>query len=308
MENSFIIRDLTKVDISQMANARREQEKENGNGATDEYLEWYKNILKKLFKEKRLIAVGAFKGDKLVSLACYNLINFGNEKMIPYLCAVWTDPKYRGMQLATKVNCKLTESMLKIKKHLQPRALLTLEGNETALHLYKKIGYKEVSGEMTFLGDVIAPDSINMSIKYKEVQKDSVNTSRVYIINEKPAMEIVYSPEQFFAHPTNLNGEMNRITAIRILNENLTSKTMNVFLQQFLSEHRFCKLNVSELIKKEKGLYRIFGTTKGDIQRVLGGFEEMNFRGIDGEVKKIKRSYGIMELDLSRDFDEFGDK
>lgn len=82
---TFKIRKLAEEDIEQIAKARKAQEIENGNGATDAYLEGYKEILKKLFEQKRIIGVGAFKDNSLVSLACFNLINFGNEKKIPYL-------------------------------------------------------------------------------------------------------------------------------------------------------------------------------------------------------------------------------
>ena len=39
MDPDFQIRNLTKDDIKQMSRARKEQETENGNGATDVYLE-----------------------------------------------------------------------------------------------------------------------------------------------------------------------------------------------------------------------------------------------------------------------------
>ena len=42
----------------------------------------------------------------------------------------------------------------------------------------------------------------------------------------------------------------------------------------------------------------------GNIEGLLSAFTEMNFIRIDGQSKKIKRSSGIMETDLSRDFDK----
>ena len=90
MNNKFEIRNLTEADIELIADARKSQEIENGNGATEEYLTSYKKILKKLFAERKLIAVGAFDDTELASIACFNLISFGSEKKIPYLCAVWT--------------------------------------------------------------------------------------------------------------------------------------------------------------------------------------------------------------------------
>ena len=44
MDPDFQIRNLTKDDIKQMSRARKEQETENGNGATDVYLENYEKI------------------------------------------------------------------------------------------------------------------------------------------------------------------------------------------------------------------------------------------------------------------------
>ena len=171
MDPDFQIRNLTKDDIKQMSRARKEQETENGNGATDVYLENYEKILEKLFDEKRLLATGAFRENQLVSLACFNLINYGSDKKIPYLCAVWTDPSFRGMGLASRVNETLTESMLKIRDQLQPRTLLTLEGTDAALHLYKKIGYVNVPGEMTFLGDV-------QNTNIEDIEKSESHESR----------------------------------------------------------------------------------------------------------------------------------
>lgn len=300
MKLNFKIRNLTKDDIKQMSRARREQENENGNGATDVYIESYEKILKKLFEEKRIIATGAFKENQLVSIACFNLINYGSDKKIPYLCAVWTNPNYRGMGLASRVNKKLTEGMLEIRKQLQPRTLLTLEGNEAALHLYRKIGYEDVVGEMTFLGDVNSVNITNLGCS--KCKNDTANKHIVYSLKGKPIMQISYSEEQFFSHPTNLDGKMNRIISIRDLSGDATQKTVNLFLQQFFSEHRFCKFNVQELAENEKRLYEIFGVENGDIESLLSSFTRMNFMGASNQTLKIKRSYGIMEKDLLRDF------
>ena len=303
MKLDFRIRSLTKDDIKQMASARREQENENGNGASDEYIRWYEEILKKLFEEEKLVAVGAFKEDELVSLACYNLINFGSEKKIPYLCAVWTNPVFRGRGLASRVNKKLTDNVLEIREQVQPRALLTLEGTEAALNLYKKCGYEDVNGEMTFLGDVCGANFND--IECQESQKDKVNKYAIYCLKGKPVIGILYSEEQFFSHPTNVDGKMSRIIAIKDLQGVANKKTINLFLQQFLSEHRFCKFNVRELAENEKRLYEIFGIENGDMEGLLNGFEGLSFKGVNNQTLKIRRSSGIMEKDLSRDFAEF---
>lgn len=95
---------------------------------------------------------------------------------------------------------------------------------------------------------------------------------------------------------------MNRIISIKDLMGNASQKTVNLFLQQFFSEHRFCKFNVQELAQNEKKLYEIFGVENGDIEGLLSGFTRMNFMGVSNQTLKIKRSYGIMEKDLLQDF------
>ena len=44
MDPDFQIRNLTKDDIKQMSRARKEQETENGNGATDVYLSYTNHL------------------------------------------------------------------------------------------------------------------------------------------------------------------------------------------------------------------------------------------------------------------------
>ena len=97
---------------------------------------------------------GAFLGDNIVSIAFFNLISFGNDRRIPYLCGVWTNPTYRQNGLAMQVNKKLMQGVLERREELADKGLLTIEGNEAALRMYEKLGYKSVNGEMTFLGDV----------------------------------------------------------------------------------------------------------------------------------------------------------
>lgn len=145
------IKPLNKNDINQIIQARKCQEEENGNGATDEYLKRYAEIVEQLFEKKLIIGAGAFHNNKLVSLAFFNLLSYGNEKKIPYLCSVWTDQEYREKGLATKVNDKLLEGITERMNEMQGNLLLTVEGNEVALRLYNKEGYKSKSGEMSFL-------------------------------------------------------------------------------------------------------------------------------------------------------------
>lgn len=302
MNLDFKIRSLTKDDIEQMAKARIEQENENGNGASAEYIKKYKKILKKMFEEEKLIAKGAFKEDSLVSLACLNLISFGNEKKIPYLCAVWTNPEYRGMGLASKVNNELTKSIINLKDKLQPRVLLTLEGNEVALGFYKKNGYEILKGETTFLGDA---SSINLKdIEYEEFNQNNEIKYVKYMLKGKPIISILYSEEQLFPHPTNPDGKMNRIISIKDLQKDASEKTINVFLQHFFSKHRFCKFNVEELSANEPRLYEIFGVKSGNIEGLIEGFERLSFRGLKNKDLKIKRGFSIMEKNLTLNFDK----
>ena len=298
MNNKFEIRNLTEADIELIADARKSQEIENGNGATEEYLTSYKKILKKLFDERKLIAVGAFDDTELASIACFNLISFGSEKKIPYLCAVWTNPKYRGLGLSTKVNNKLTDIVCYMKEQLQPRALLTLEGTEAAHNMYKKLGYEDVQGEMTFLGDLQSVEDI----QYEECEKNDINKCVEYSYQGKPLIRVTYSDEQFLSHPTNLDGKMSRIVAINDTQGNASLQLINIFLQQFLSEHRFCKFNVKEIAQKERRLYDIFKVENGNINGLLNEFEKMKFFDKDGKITHIKISKGIMEKDLSRIF------
>ncbi len=299
---TFKIRKLAEEDIEQIAKARKAQEIENGNGATDAYLEGYKEILKKLFEQKRIIGVGAFKDNSLVSLACFNLINFGNEKKIPYLCGVWTNPKFRGKKLASKVNNKLMEYAIKRKKELQPMALLTLEGTDAAYNLYKKLGYVNVSGEMSFLGDVKEPTNKGVDCRCSKI--DNINKSIVYSINGITTMEIVYSEEQFFAHPANIDGKMSRIVQIKILQDKLNIEKFEILLQSFISKHRFCKFNVNELTRKEKKLYSIFSLKDGDLEGMLECFEEIKLESTDGKFINLKRSNNVMEKSLEKEFDK----
>ena len=297
-KNNYInIRRLYETDIEQVANARILQETENGNGATNEYIVEYKKVLKKLFDQNRIIGVGAFDDNMLVSLACFNLINFGDSKLIPYLCGVWTNPEYRGRKIANNVNQQLMKCIQQRKKELQPRALLTLEGTEAAFKLYKKLGYQNVAGEMSFLGDV---ESIN-DINFEESQQEKRH-SIIYYVNKKPAMQIIYSYEQFFAHPSNIDGKMSRILQINNLQGDLKLNNFRTYLQHFFSKHRFCKYNVRELISANKEIMKVLGVATED--EMIQALENLSFNGINGKTLNIKRSNSVMEKNLQKELQE----
>ena len=93
---NFIIRNLNIYDLPQIIQARIAQENENGNGASNEYINAYESSLRLLFDKNNIIGYGAFFNNELISLGCFNLINLGYKKQIPYLCGVWTNPRYRG--------------------------------------------------------------------------------------------------------------------------------------------------------------------------------------------------------------------
>ncbi|MBR2785949.1 MAG: GNAT family N-acetyltransferase [Clostridia bacterium] len=300
MEEDFSIRKLTKEDIKQIAKAREAQEKENGNYITKYYIESYKNVIKKLLDEKKLVAVGAFNGKNIVSIACYNLINLGNEKKIPYLCAVWTDVQYRGKKLASMVNKKLTESILELKNQLQPKTLLTFEGNKPAHNMYIQLGYKSVDWEMSFLGD--AQKVSNPNFKCKISKKNSQTKSIEYYENSMLIMEVLYSEEQFLPHPSNIDGRMTKIIGIRDVQKGLNKNSLNVCLQHFFAEHRFCKFNVKELLEFENRLYEILGVENECMQEVVRKFENLKFIGKDNKVLNITESNSVMERDLSKEF------
>lgn len=297
----FCIRSLNYDDIEQIAIARIQQENENGNGATREYIEEYQNVLKRLFKNNKIISSGAFEKEKLVSLAFFNLISFGNEKKTTYLCGVWTNPEYRGKGLASQVYKKLVEGAYERKKELQTDSLLTIEGNEAAFNLYKKLGYIFVNGEMTFLGDVKSPK--NIEIENDETDKSS--RKEIYYENRIKKMQIEYSAEQFFSHPTNITGCMSRITGIQLFDPKITSQEFKTCLRKFFSGHRFCKFNIKELIDKTN-FKSIFETS--DYEELLQEFEKMEFEGTNGEKLQIKRSNNIMSKSMVKDFEYLEDR
>ena len=294
----FCVRPLNKEDIEQIALARFAQEEENGNGATKEYLEEYKKGLISLFDEGKLLGVGAFKGDKLVSLAFFNLISYGKEKRTPYLCGVWTNPKYRGIRLATQINQKLMQGVFERKDELQRSSLLTIEGNDAALHLYNKLGYKNVDEEMTFLGDVKAPKK---AIEHTSSDKSANISEETFYQSGSERMRIDYSKEKFFPHPSNIDGKMTRIMGISLLQDNITTEEFVEYLQEFFRTHRFCKLNINELNAKEKRLGRLFGLGEDNTIELKDAFSKIKFEGLNGKTFSIKSSNNIMEKDMTPD-------
>ena len=300
----FCIRKLTLQDIDKIALARKMQETENGNGASNKYILEYKKVLKKLFEENNIIGAGAFHDDDLVSVAFYNLINFGSEKKIPYLCGVWTDPQYRKRTLATQVYKKLMEGAKERKEELKTTSLVTVEGNEVAHKLYNSIGYELVDDEMTFLGDVKSPkgeieiDNIRLS-EYDNLQED------IYLKDKKQKILIRYSTEQFFPHPHNINGIMNRIVEIRLIDKEITFREFVTYLQKFFSKHRFCKFSMKELMQKEKfGKLFEYSKIDKDYLNLMSAFEYLRFEGTDGKFKKKKKSNNVMEKNLIKDFED----
>lgn len=299
----FCIKKLTIEDIDKIAIARKMQETENGNGASNKYILEYKKVLKKLFFENNVIGAGAFHDDDLVSLAFYNLISFGNDRKIPYLCGVWTNPEYRKKTLATQVYKKLMEEAFIRKDELQSTSIVTVEGNEIAHKLYNSLGYELVDDEMTFLGDVKSPnESIDVYVS-RLLGKDNVN-EEVYLKEKKPKMLIQFSTEQFFPHPHNVNGIMNRILEIKLIDQEITLKEFRTYLQKFLSKHRFCKFSVKELMEREK-FGRVFGYSKIDKNylNIMSAFEYLKFEGTDGKVKNIQKSGNVMGKNLIKDFE-----
>ena len=78
------------------------------------------------------------------------------------------------------------------KDELQRSSLLTIEGNDAALHLYNKLGYKNVDGEMTFLGDVKAPQN---AIEHTTVDKNANISEEAFYQSGSERMRIDYSKE-----------------------------------------------------------------------------------------------------------------
>lgn len=280
------IRNLNINDIEEMTKARINQETENGNYLDENAISAYKEILKKLFLQNKIIAFGAFKNTNLISLACFNLINFGSSKEIPYLCAVWTNPKYRGNGLSNEINNKLFETIKANKENFASYALLTLEGNEAAYNLYKKLGYEEVTGEMSFLGD------ISDNNKYSNILTQNGNQHTItYIQNKEKILDITFTEEQLFSHPSNINGILTRI--LKITPYNLEKNNLYYCLQSFFSHHRFCKLNVNELMENEE-IIKYFSSAK-DLEEYL---KSLNFKDINEKKLCLASAHNVMKKSL----------
>ena len=296
----FTIRRLDYSDIQQIALARVKQEKETKNEVTKEYISKYQNVIKKLFDSNRIISAGAFQANQLVSLAFFNLISFGNKRKTPYLCGVWTDPQYRGKGLASQVYKKLLEGAYERKEALQTNTLLTIEGNKAALNLYKKLGYKFVNDEMVFLGDVEPP---NRNFETQRIENDPIRAKEIYLNNGINKMQIEYSIEQFFPHPTNIDGKMYRIIGITLFDKDITYEDLKIYMQDFFSKHRFCKFNVKELMRQE-GLERLLTSD----ENLTNTFEDIGFTDKNGQKINIKKANNIMCNDIAREFKDLEEK
>ena len=287
------IRPLVKEDIEQIVIARKYQEQENGNGATEEYLKQYAKKVEQLLEESSVIGAGAFNENELISLAFFNLLSYGKEKKLPYLCGVWTNPQYRGKGLATKVNDKLLEGIAERSGEMQEGLLLTVEGTDAAYKLYDKEGYKNKDGEMSFCKDIISPISLDRTQIIMEYG-DCINKLKYGEDNEEQ-IEIGYSVEQLFPHPSNISGKMSRICYIKVCNSDLTLSRLKEYIGDFLSKNRFCKFNINELLTNEPQLYRVFEVENKDTSKVIEKLEELSFIDNKGQTVNIKRSASVME-------------
>lgn len=283
-QESYIIRNLTTEDLPQMVKARIAQENENGNGVTKDYIKAYEQSLYKLFQDNRIIGIGAFVNNELISLGCFNLINFGHKNQIPYLCGVWTNPKYRGRGISNKINNQLFARLKDYNGKIENFALLTLEGNDAAYNLYKKLGYIELEGEMSFLGDLVKNNKYNVkTINYDIVKEE------IYSFDNQNILSITFSTDQLFAHPTNLDGIVTRIININPLKKNFTKEDLHDCLQIFFSNHRFCKLNINDILNNNNQI-------NANLKNWLYQFE---FTDINGDIKKILPTHSVMQKDLS---------
>ena len=184
------------------------------------------------------------------------------------------------------------------KDELQRSSLLTIEGNDAALHLYNKLGYKNVDGEMTFLGDLKATQNV---IEHTSSDKSANISEETFYQSGSERMRIDYSKEKFFPHPSNIDGKMTRIMGISLLQDNITTEEFEEYLQEFFRTHRFCKLNINELNGREKRLGRLFGLEDDDTIALKDAFSKIKFEGLNGKTFSIKPSNNIMEKDMTRD-------
>lgn len=284
IKEDYVIKNLSAKDLPQMIKSRIAQENENGNGVTNDYIKAYEQSLYKLFKDNKIIGIGAFINNELISLGCFNLINFGHKKQIPYLCGVWTNPKYRGRGISNKINNQLFARLQNYNGKIENFALLTLEGNDAAYNLYKKLGYIEVEGEMSFLGDLAKGNQYNV----KTINDDLVK-EEIYSFDNENILSITFSVDQLFAHPKNLDGIVTRIININPLKENFTKEDLYYCLQTFFSNHRFCKLNINEIITNNSQI-------KIPLKKLLYQFK---FTDVTGNVKQILSTHNVMQKDLN---------
>ncbi|MQL55302.1 GNAT family N-acetyltransferase [Acidianus ambivalens] len=94
------------------------------------------NVILQLLSENKTTAYGLFLDNHLVS-AAYTWIELENVAVIG---GVLTKEEFRNMGLATSVVSMLTEDLTKRGK---VASLYVREDNNPAIHVYKKIGFKE---------------------------------------------------------------------------------------------------------------------------------------------------------------------
>ncbi len=204
------------------------------------------------------------------------------------MCGAWTNPKYRGQGLANMVNNQLFKNLKPIKKNIHSFALLTLEGNEAAYNLYKKLGYTKIDGEASILGDIV-----NTSDYHVRILKQSKTQTAIYSSNTQDLLSITYSIDQLFAHPKNLSGTMIRIIKIEPLKQKLNKEELYNSLQAFFSANRFCKLNINELVQnnqdKKQSLF---------YQKLKDYLYQFEFLTSDNSVVKITPTDKVMKKEL----------
>lgn len=286
----YNVRLLNENDIDDIVKARVSQETDMGMTLTDKYVEAYRNVMLKLFKENKILGVGAYDNQRLVSIAFMNYLNYGKPQYLPYCCAVWTDKKYRGQGLFGLVHDKLVNELNKNPQNFQDTIFATIDGGEKAFKAMAKNGYYLKSGEMSFLGDVLKNDNIKV-LDSKNVL--SWHKQVVYGNSNEALISIVYSAEQLFAHPANMDGKMVRIVDIAPLKSNLTIDEFKKAFTNFLADNRFCKLNINE-----------FGEGFGNLLAVLELENNEEFANLlaslDFEGHNFKKCDNIIERPFSQ--------
>lgn len=232
-------------------------------------------------EEDRVIGAGVFYKGELISVAYLNLLKYGCEKYIPYYCAAWTKKEYRGNGLIGLVNKKLEEELDLRADELGSYMFTTIDGGEPAIRACSKDGYCFREGEMSFLGDVKKDNNIEeISINDNE---DIVEI--VYGKDGEKILSIVYSKEQLFSHPANEDGRLSRLIKFKkwgFVDKGLFSQVIKCFL----SDHRFCKLNVVEVGENSLDVLTSLGFDLGDYTSFGEFLMEFGFKANDNVMVK----------------------